>query len=248
MNANSNSSAIRSETMPLDQFLTAFPTLIGDIYGSDLEDGPTVEPLKRDLFKNEGWQCLILPGQIGNLDKSHRLDEPESIESERTFWRPVNWLEAILMAHWTRPEPHILQAYTAVFGRRWKPDQSECVVCRVPAVASDLAAAGRPPTSPHWSEMLFDPRGEWGMIDVFDEPMTLLGAKGDLFDRFAELFGGLDEIMLCFNEYLCNLEVRNRKTSPDGKPINEEFLSNYRPIYDRIGWPWPFPDHIGKEP
>jgi hypothetical protein len=237
----------RIERISVADFIADHAGLLDAVFGAPLQDGPAHQPFESPLFANDGWRAMLLPGQIGALDHSGRLDEPDSVQSPRLFWRPIDWLTVILSVHWSRPSPHVFQAWTAVLAGSPRLDPETHHVCRVPATAELVRSADAPPDGPFWSEVVFDPLGEWGMIDIADEPVTMLGATTEMFERFLCAFGGASEVRECFRSYLDCQARRNNPDSPGESGLNERYLASFRPIYERIGWPWPFADHIGRD-
>lgn len=245
--------------IPVRDFIGQKLPLVHGIFGCDLYDSVSFGTFERNLFPNPGWKALLLPTRIVEMNNDRFID-PSLWQGLCSDWyRSVNWLEVLMSVHWSRPCPTLFLALAGYFSdsfeeleiKYWDKDK-ECVVYETPAAAAVLDGLYPPAYGVFSTPMLIDPLGEWGMIDENEYSVSMLGAKGELFDRFVMALGGMEAIQKRFNYFLL-LESRMDKREPlpaDTYPddIDEVRLGAFRPVYDRIGWPWPFPDHIGKEP
>lgn len=231
----------------VSEFHAAYPNLVYQVFGPYFKDGFCTEPIENGIFTNPGWKCFLLPMVVGHLDHSSFVTKGRAwrgrdgqIESD-----PVNWLEAIMLVHWRRPVEHVFSAMTGYFAPMYMDQDETGPVKKIIARAEAIYENPNNPPGFQNSEMLFDAAGEWGMIDCWDELFSVFGAKGDLFDDFVAVFGGMERIKQRMNQ---NVIREYLKEYVPGKPeASAVFEAHYKMIYSQVGWDWPFEPHFDPE-
>jgi len=240
------------ENLTAEQFETERPGLVRSIFGPHFQDGFCTEPIENGIFTNPGWQCFLVPLVIDTLDRTCNIDDWDDRKTIHSpnYSEPVNWLEAIMAVHWSRAVENVIYARTCHFTHMSDADWEGLgplpgPLKRVKAVASAIEGIQFPDVFFFRSMMLFDEAGEWGIVDCWDEAFLVLGAKGDLFDRFVSVFGGLPRITERMNNGFVE-EYQNRY-NPEDPGATSGLEAHYRMIYSQVGWDWPFEPHFDPE-
>jgi hypothetical protein len=123
------------------------------------------------------------------------------------------------------------------------------------AAAIESALQARRFRAGQFSQVLFDHTGRWGIVDFGDCDMSLLIADAEAYDVFVSCYGGIDAIRRRFavwvhldaldTNYLTDRPVET--FDDDARTLYMNSLAVYRPLFDEVGWPWPFADHIGRD-
>ncbi len=238
--AEDNASPRLIEMLSVEGFQAEYPGLVHSIFGPYYQDGFCTEPIENGIFTNPGWRCFLVPHVINAVDRTGdiRYGHDWKATTSSAYSEQVNWMQAIMLVHWSRPVEHVLYTmpgYLTGQNWYWEPPGP---VYRLKALAEEIQRTPLHVTPAYRSMMLFDEAGEWGMIDCEDEQISVIGAKGGLYDHFIAVFGGLDRIKARMNQRFIE-EYRRYFTQGDSAAM-EAFQSHFRMIYGQVGWEWPY--------
>lgn len=239
---------VNIRTLSAKSFHEEYKDVLTNIVAAPPISGMSMREFEYRIFSNEDWQSILLPDRIMNIDRGDPEEARDNAFLESDWYRPVNWMEVILSAHWSRPVGTVIHADSRLLRSENQDPPGDTFADVIPATARMVSEHLHSCTRVRERDMLIDPAGEWATLDENDHDFCILGANGELFDRFVAAFGGLQAIKSRFEYWL---RVRATPgfphTSSKDDNLDEEFLGPFRPIYAHIHWPWPFPDHIGKE-
>lgn len=232
----------------VDEFRQQHGDLIARVFGDPLYEDFGLHNLL-NVVLHPGWSGIILPLSLGDLDNTELfVDGPP--EGDECGWDgAVNWMAVLLSVHWTRPAPYVYKARIGCFDPVWSERSGTDPVRKAVAMSDFVTSSLTNVKCGIYSDFVIDPLGEWGLIECNDCLFSLLVAKNALYDRFVTALGGLDFIQKGVQTEVARNASQEGIHNPErwGDGVSEIQLAMFRPLYDKVGWAWPFDDHVRPE-
>ncbi len=230
------------------------PGLVASIFPEYITDTPHILQMERPYFANPEWKILLLPSTIEYLNLERMLRAPHWKGSpEVGIIEPLNYLALIVSAIWNARPTCFYASQPEYFARsgRHVPKDRPVVKMWPSASSVEEVVNSRIFKAGQFSSMLFDDTGRWGMYDFGDSDSTVLGAEDELYAQIVAVLGGVERIQERFKVWLHFEALDALQHVEEGSERYQRWyrylVAQYRPIYDHIGWPWPFAAEITPE-
>ncbi|MEC9346502.1 MAG: hypothetical protein VYB54_09750 [Pseudomonadota bacterium] len=218
------------------EFLEKFPSIMENIFDEKVDsDNNAAIEFRKKSFANSNWQAILLAGTPFDYGFEYMAEELEFNEMAESKVEPVDFYSSILIGLWPWCKNGVFFSHVPFSGEGWAEDAPVFTVPPVPSVLKGIRDAMEPGmlhTASIQATMLFDASGKWGILGYAAADDSVLAGEPDVVARVVAHLGGLDRVQERFAAW-CLIRYGGMKDLPAQ-------LERFRPVYDSIGWPWPF--------